>query len=131
MIKVSNSVLAIVALAIVALIVYFLVTPPRTIVSREYVPVVYEDTRPRDTILVGGWNGWGGFGGWGGPKPPPPHPGIPPPSPPPPTPSPPPAGPPPPTPPPTEPAPPPPAPFVDMTTQKIEGFTCASQYPFA
>jgi hypothetical protein len=124
--KISNSVVLALGLAVVALVVYFLMTP-RTIVSREYVPVVYEDTRPRDTILVGGWNGWGGYGGWGGPKEPPHHPhppsgGAPPPPPP---------GPPPPAPPPPAPAPPPPAPFVDMTTQKVEGFTSASTYPFA
>jgi hypothetical protein len=124
--KISNSVLAVLGLVLVAVIVYFLVSSPRTVVSREYVPVVYEDTRPRETILVGGWNGWGGYGGWGGPKEPPhPPPGPPPPAPPPPAPA-----PPPPAPPPPAPAPPP-APFVDMTTQKVEGFTCASTYPFA
>jgi hypothetical protein len=124
----TNTLLVGSVVVLLAIIVYLLLnTPTKTTVSREYVPVVYEERRPRETILVGGWGGWGGWGfptkPWGGHPPPPPPPSG---SPPPPPPPPPPAPPAPPSPPPAE----PPATFVDMS-KNVEGFFSPSSYPFA
>lgn len=116
----TNTLLMGSVVVLAAIIVYLLLnSPTKTTVSREIVPVIYEDTRPRETILVGGWGGWGGWGGGGHhpPPPPPPSGGAPPPPPP---------GPPPPAPPP----PPPATPFVDMS-KNVEGFFSPASYPFA
>jgi hypothetical protein len=126
----TNTLLVVAVVVLVGIVLYLLLnTPTRTTVSREYVPVVYEDSRPRETILVGGWGGWGGWGfptkPWGGhPPPPPPPPGGGAPPPPPPG-----DAPPPPAPPPPPPAESP-ATFVDMS-KNVEGFFSPSSYPFA
>lgn len=125
----TNTLLVVSVVVLVAIVAYLLFnTPTKTTVSREYVPVVYEDSRPRDTILVGGWGGWGGWGfptkPWGGHPPPPPPPpggGAPPPPPP--------GDAPPPPAPPSEP-PAPPSTFVDMS-KNVEGFFSPASYPFA
>lgn len=124
----TNTLLLVIVALLAGVIGYLLFnTPTKTTVSREYVPVVYEE-RPRETILVGGWGGWGGWGfptkPWGGHPPPPPPPpggGAPPPPPP--------GDAPPPPAPPSEP-PAPPSTFVDMS-KNIEGFFSPASYPFA
>jgi hypothetical protein len=119
----TNTILFITIAILLAIVIYLLLnTPVQTTVSREYVPVIYEERRPRDTVFVGRWGGWGGWGfptkPWGGHHPPPPPP---PPSPP--------------TPPPAPPSPPPaetPSGFLDMKKQEKEGFmSTAASYPFA
>jgi hypothetical protein len=117
----TNTILFITIAVLLGVVVYLLLNAPvQTTVSREYVPVVYEDTRPRDTVIVGGWGGWGfPTKPWGGHHPPPPPPppsggGAPPPPPP--------------------PAPPAesPATFMDMSKNEKEGFmSTAASYPFA
>lgn len=117
----ANTLLIITITILAGIIVYLLLNmQTKTAVSREYVPVVYEDRRPRDTILVSGWGGWGfPTKPWGLHPPPPPPPGPP--------------GPPPPG--PAPPAPPAEAPsspstFVDMS-KNVEGFFSPASYPFA
>ena len=115
----TDKILILSVIILIVLVLYF-IRSQTTVVSREYVPVVYEDTRPRDTIIVGRWGGWGGWAG--GHPPPPPPPPSPPPGPPPPAPPPPPAA---------EPPPPiVPAGFVDMS-KNIESFFSPATYPFA
>jgi hypothetical protein len=127
----TNSVLILSIVILVGLVVYLVLnTTTQKTESRDYMPVVYRDRRPRDTVVVGGPGGWG----WGFPtitwvhQPSAPHP-PPPPSPPPSPPTPPPAPPSPPVEPPATPGEPP-ATFVDMS-KNVEGFFSPASYPFA
>jgi hypothetical protein len=129
----TNTLLVGSVVVLVAIIIYLLFnSSTKTTVSREYVPVVYTDRRPRERILLGSWGDWE-FPTitWihpprGQHRPPstPVEPSLPstpvepsPPSIP--------------STPPVEPAPPsPPAAFVDMS-KNVEGFFSPASYPFA
>ena len=41
-------------LLLIVLVLHFIRTITTKVMSKEYVPVVYEDTRPRDIVVVGG-----------------------------------------------------------------------------
>ncbi len=123
----TNTLLLLAIVILVGIVLYLLLNSPGKSISTQIVPaVIYEESRPRDTVIVGGWGGWGGwalpskpFGG--APPPPPPPPGG--------------GGAPPPPPPPPPPAPPsesPPSGFLDGTNKEKEGFvSSAASYPFA
>jgi hypothetical protein len=119
----TNTILFVTIAILLAIVIYLVLnTQVPTTVSREYVPVIYEDKRPRERVLLGSWGEWE-FPTITWIHPPRERPAAPPP--PPPSPVPPPA-------PPAEPPVEPPSAFIDMKKQEKEGFvSTAASYPFA
>jgi len=55
----TNTLLVGSVVVLIAIIIYLLFnSSTKTTVSREYVPVVYTDRRPRERILLGSWGDW-------------------------------------------------------------------------